>query len=484
MTTKNDDNITNPVNSELGFQEICKKRFTRRGFVKTGLAAGVGLALTNLSGCGDSDELENSEADQNWRENNPYRSNFDFIEIEHGIDQYHHVAPDHTAEVLIKWGDPITKDAPAFDFNNQSAEAQLQQFGYNNDYVGYIELDPRRGEEARALLCINHEYPINGLMIPDLPEDSFEAITLEQVEISMAAIGCSIIEITMVDGKWSVNKDSRYNRRISALDTEMDITGPVAGHERLKTSADPDGKTVIGTHNNCAGGITPWGTYLTCEENFNYHFAGELPANHPETENHARYNVPVDLHHWGKHHKRFDVGVEPTEPNRFGWVVEIDPFDPKSRPKKRTALGRFKHEGAENVIAPDGRLVIYMGDDQRFEYLYKFVTDDVVDVDNPKNNRDILDNGTLYVAKFYEEGYMEWLPLLHDNGPLQTKFESQADVLLEPRKAADLLGATPMDRPEDVVPNKDTGKVFVMLTNNTRRDEANIANPRTDNQWG
>ena len=187
---------------------------------------------------------------------------------------------------------------------------------------------------------------------------------------------------------------------------------------------------------------------------------------------------------WGKHDKRFDVAQEPNEANRFGWVVEIDPLDPKSKPKKRSAMGRFKHEGGENVIAPDGRLVVYMGDDQQFEYLYKFVTDDVVDLDNPKKNRDILDHGTLYVAKFYEEGYMEWLPLTYENGPLQAHFDSQADILIEARRAADLLGATPMDRPEDVIPSKRSGKVYVMLTNNTRREEPNVVNKRVKNNFG
>lgn len=482
MTTNNDNRITNPANPESDFLVICEKRFSRRDFIKNSLAIGVGAASLNLSGCGN--DKQNDVINPQWEVDNPYRSNFDFIEIEHGIDEYHHVAPDHTAQMLIRWGDPIFEAAPEFDFYNQSADAQSQQFGYNNDYIGYLPLDAKSGQEARALLCINHEYPINGLMIPQLDEDAKESITEEQLNIAMASVGNTIVEIAMVDGQWSVDKSSKYNRRITALDTEIELSGPVAGHPRVCTSTDPKGKTVLGTLNNCAGGMTPWGTYLSCEENFNFHFSGELQANHPETENHKRYNVPSDYFYWGKFDPRFDVGIEPNEPNRFGWVVEIDPLDPASTPKKRTALGRFKHEGGENVIAPDGRLVVYMGDDQRFEYLYKFVTDAVVDLEDPEKNRDILDHGTLYVAKFYQEGYLEWLPLTHDNGPLQTKFDSQAEVLLEPRRAADLLEATPMDRPEDVVPNQNTGKVYVMLTNNTRRQEANAVNPRTNNAFG
>lgn len=479
-----DNKITNPreTANEISFGDICKRRYSRRDIVKMGMLTGSALAIGGIAGCG-SDEPEQEVVDNGWREQNPYQSNFDFVEIQHGMDQHHHVAPDHEAAVLIRWGDPIFDDAPEFDPQNQTAKTQLQQFGYNNDYIGYVALKPKRNQQDRALLCVNHEYPIHGLMFPDFPKDPSK-ITEEQVKVSQAACGNSIVEVVKHDGQWSVVKDSKYNRRITSLETEMEISGPVAGHDRLKTSADRKGKKVIGTLNNCAGGITPWGTYLTCEENFNLCFTGKLEKNHPEAKNYWRYNVPSDLFHWGKFDSRFDISKEPNEANRFGWVVEIDPMDPDSTPKKRTALGRFKHEGGENIIASDGRLVVYMGDDQRFEYLYKFVSRDVVDLENPRKNRDLLDHGTLYVAKFYEEGYLEWLPLTHDNGPLAAKFESQADILIEPRKAADLLGATPMDRPEDVVPNAKTGKVYVMLTNNTKRKDPEVANTRANNVFG
>ncbi|GAA6137894.1 PhoX family phosphatase [Arenicella sp. 4NH20-0111] len=484
MNDQGDNRITNRT-AVASFFDVCERRFSRRGFVKASLAVGgSAAALTQLSGCG-SDETEIiAERDNQWRENNPYKSRYDFKEIEHGADQHHHVAPDHDAQILIRWGDPLFKDSPEFDPLNQTAESQSKQFGYNNDYVGYLSLEPLSGQQARALLCVNHEYPIAGLMFPDFPADGYENITEEQVKVTQAAVGNSIVEVGLKDGSWTVNTKSKYNRRISALDTEIAISGPAAGHHRMKTSVDKRGKTVIGTMNNCAGGMTPWGTYLTCEENFNGHFSGEIPGNHPEAENHKRYNVPTDYTHWGGHDRRFDIGIEPNEPNRFGWVVEIDPLDPNSKPKKRTALGRFKHEGGECIVAPSGQLVVYMGDDQQFEYVYKFVSRDAVDMESPRANRDLLDEGTLYVAKFYSEGYLEWMPLTHDNGPLQAAFESQADVLIDARKAADLLGATPMDRPEDVVPNKETGKVYVMLTNNSKRSEGNHANPRAENYFG
>jgi len=290
-----------------------------------------------------------------------------------------------------------------------------------------------------------------------------------------------------VNGKWQVVPDSKYARRIDA-DTPMDITGPAAGHDRLKTKADATGRRVLGMLNNCAGGTTPWGTWLTCEENINGYFGGKLDDAAPEAANYKRMGIPGNWYAWNRFHDRFDVAKELNEANRFGWVVEIDPFDPNSVPKKRTAMGRFKHEGAAGIINADGRYVIYQGDDERFDYVYKFVTEARVDTANPAANRDILDRGTLYVAKYNEDGTGEWLPLVHGQGPLTEAngFRSQADVVIEPRRAGDLLGATKMDRPEDVDANPKTNKVYVMLTNNSRRraEQVNAANPRAENRFG
>ncbi|HCC45631.1 MAG TPA: dTDP-glucose 4,6-dehydratase, partial [Gammaproteobacteria bacterium] len=243
---------------------------------------------------------------------------------------------------------------------------------------------------------------------------------------------------------------------------------------------------VAGTMNNCAGGVTPWGTWLMAEENFNLYFLGNLDDDHPEARNHKRYGLSRALVNWGLYEKRFNIEEEPTEPNRFGWIVEVDPLNSNAMPKKRTALGRFKHEGAETVLAPDGRVVVYMGDDQRFDYVYKFISKSPYE--SKEMNENLLDEGTLYVARFNEDGTLDWLPLIFGQGPLtiENDFDSQAEVLIETRRAADLLGATPMDRPEDIQPDATTGRAWVMLTNNDRRTkkQTDKANPRADNQTG
>jgi secreted PhoX family phosphatase len=422
---------------------------------------------------------------------------FDFAEIAAGVDGNHHVAQGYRADVLLRWGDPLFADAPPFDPLKQSAAAQLKQFGYNNDYIAFFPLDAS-GE--RGLLCVNHEYTNEEIMFPGLARQDllcFPDMTAELVEIEMAAHGVSIVEIARKDGGWRPVIDSKYNRRISPANTTMGVDGPAAGHARMKTTADPTGTRILGTLNNCAGGVTPWGTYLTAEENFHGYFwsdvcaeGGKPPAGlgGDQAKSYARYGVPGLWQAWGKFVDRFNVDKEPNEPNRFGWIVEIDPFDPSSEPVKHTALGRFRHEGAECIVNKDGRVVVYCGDDARFDYVYRFVSSGRYDRNDNAANRRLLSEGTLSVARFDADGGVAWLPLVFGAQWLtpQFGFDSQADVVIDTRIAADLLGATRMDRPEDVQPNPVNGKVYVILTNNKDRKvgEEDAVNPRANNVFG
>jgi secreted PhoX family phosphatase len=394
------------------------------------------------------------------------------------------VPPEYEAQVLYRWGDAtgITgAAAPAFNADaSNSTQDQLLQAGMHHDGMEFFPLDknPRHG-----LLAINHEYTDDGL----LHSDGMATWTAEKVRKSQAAHGVSVIEVVERGGVWRVMPNSPYARRITG-NTPMTFGGPAAGHPLLRTAADPEGQRPLGTLNNCAAGRTPWGTFLTCEENWNGYFSA---ADKP-TPDQLRYGMRAKGfgYRWHEFDERFDAVKNPNEPNRFGWVVEIDPQDPTQTPIKRTALGRIKHEGATTTLSRDGRAVVYMGDDERFEYVYKFVSRDKVKPGGYRANRELLDHGTLYVARFDSQGYGRWLPLVHGEGGLNAAagFADQAEVVIKCRQAADAVGATKMDRPEWVAVHPNTGEVFLTLTNNSARGQngrmADAANPRDDNIMG
>ncbi|AVO45252.1 PhoX family protein [Phreatobacter cathodiphilus] len=481
-----EDRGTSPADGPT-FGDVVAARFHRRELVKGVL--GVGAITAAL---GPAALAARTAAAQPGSAT----PSFGFRELSSTPTDRAEVASGHAAEVLIRWGDPVLADAPAFAPTAQTGPAQARQFGYNNDYLGYFPLPGAANPSRHGLLCVNHEYTNEELMFPGLGRQdaggplgrakAFSGMTAGIVAVEMMAHGGSVLEVRREGDRWRVVQGSRYARRITA-ETPMAITGPAAGDPRMRTSADPQGRRVLGMLNNCAGGRTPWGTWLTCEENVNGYFTGRLPEGHRETANYRRMGIPGRWYNWGDHVDRFNVEKEPNEANRFGWVVEIDPFDPASTPKKRTALGRFKHEGAAGIVSRDGRYVLYSGDDERFDYVYRFVTAGRVSGDRARD-ADLLDSGTLFVARYNADGSGDWLPLVVGEGPLTSAngFHSQADVLIETRRAADLLGATRMDRPEDVEANPATDKVYVMLTNNSRRkaEEVDAANPRADNRFG
>jgi secreted PhoX family phosphatase len=397
------------------------------------------------------------------------------------------VPPGYGAHVVFAWGDPVS-GGPEFrgDASNSAAEQALQA-GMHHDGMHFFSLPRGSDSSSHGLLAINHEYTDDGL----LHTDGMTPWTAEKVAKSRAAHGVSVIEVRLEGGRWTVVRPSRYARRITG-DTPIYFSGPAAGHTLLRTAGDPSGRMALGTLNNCASGVTPWGTYLTCEENWGGYFvnSGTVSALH------ARYNVDQKGwgYRWHEYDPRFDAGRHPNEPNRFGWVVEIDPFDPTRPPVKRTALGRMAHEGATLAVAPDHRVVCYLGDDglTGFEHIYKFVSARPyspglgLDV-----NAHVLDHGTLYAARFNDDGSGEWVELTHGRNGLTPErgFASPAEVVINARGAADLAGATFMDRPEWVALHPVTQEVYCTLTNNARRGAPgqrgpDRANPRAKNVMG
>jgi uncharacterized protein len=423
---------------------------------------------------------------------------------------------------IIRWGDPILRGAPEFDAARQTAAAQAGQFGYNNDYLDILSMNRSRGvtagahhagtsprtRDTKALLVANHEYTNESIMFP--PTDD-PAEVAEQRRIAMAAHGMSVVEVRRrgAGRPWEYRQRSPHNRRIT-MATPFAVSGPAAGSPLLRTAADPSGRTVLGTLNNCAGGTTPWGTVLSGEENFNGYFRTTGTGRGDE-----RYGLrdAETGRGWEHEDPRFDArtpGYE-NEPHRFGWVVELDPFDPDAPPVKHTALGRFKHEGANVIVAPSGRVAAYMGDDERFDYLYKFVSTDTMRTGtrtaDREHNKTLLSRGSLYVARFRGDspageidgsgrvpsdgafdGTGEWLPLLVDGASVVPGFTAD-EVAVFTRLAADTVGATKMDRPEDVEPSPTTGRVYVACTNNTDRGKdgkegATEPNPRVLNRDG
>ncbi|HET7795891.1 MAG TPA: PhoX family phosphatase [Rhizobacter sp.] len=394
----------------------------------------------------------------------------------------------YVTQVIAAWGEPVgvAGQMPAFQWNaGNSAAEQALQMGMHHDGMHFYAKDGSRG----GLLAINHEYTDDGLLHPD----GLANWTAEKVRKSQAAHGVSVIELRQRDDRsWEVVRPSPYARRITAS-TPVELRGPAAGHPLLRTAADPSGRRVLGILNQCASGITPWGTYLTSEENFATYFKSpDAPDAHLQ-----RWGLRkglVSWYRWHEHDERFDAGKHPNEINRFGWAVEIDPHDPTMTPIKRTALGRAAREGNTVALTRDGRAVVYSGEDARFEYIYKFVSRDAVKPGGFKANAELLDHGTLYVARFDADGRGRWLPLTHSQepgtGPLTAAngFADQGEVLIKARQSSDALGATKMDRPEWIAVDKERW-VYCSLTNNSSRGQAgqpgvDAANPRANNVMG
>ena len=451
------------------FDEVLSRRIRRRSILQGGAMAPLFClgAVANLKG-------------------QQQASGLTFSPIQGSPDDEIVVPDGYRWAPLAAWGDPLTRDAPAFDPDNLDPAAQRQQVGYNCDFLAWFDWIRKSG-----IVGVNHEYTNPDLMFRNYSADT---TTQQQVDYEIAAHGVSMFlaskESTPEGPGYRLYRYSSFNRRIHG-ETPIMLSGPVAGNPRLVTASDQTGTMVNGTFNNCGGGVTPWGTYLTAEENFDQYF-GNNNAVSDEMAKAAndRFGVREEggRRPWWRFQRRFDLRYEPNEINKFGWVVEIDPYIASWTPRKRTAIGRFKHEAAATTLSAARNAVVYSGDDARFEYVYKFVSDGAYDESDREGAKQLLDSGTLYVAKFNDDGTGEWMPLVYESGPLNATngFTSQADVLLFARQAGDLLGATQMDRPEDIDINPLTGKVYVALTNNTRREAGseNGPNPRAPNPMG
>ncbi|MEO0990640.1 MAG: PhoX family phosphatase [Pseudomonadota bacterium] len=474
------DELHFPRPAESDFDRVVETAISRRGFLGGALAFGSGAAVMGAG-------LLNSTSAQAATS-----SRFAFTPIAAQTDGTVHVPEGYSWKTLVRWGDPLFSDADGYDVtdgNGGAVEGSDRVMGENTDGM---ELFSFQGHE---LLAVNSEYVNPKINLPAANEG--KATSADEVMKLQNLQGVTVMEIAEGADGWEVVKDSPFNRRIHHR-SEMTIAGPAAGHDLLKTAADPTGTSSLGTMNNCGSGRTPWGTYLTCEENFNGYFGTtdeNAALDDAVAAGYKRYGVGTSgRYQYEQFDERYDTSKNPNEPHRFGWIVEIDPTDPNSTPVKHTGLGRFKHENAAATLAPDGRVVVYMGDDERGEYMYKYVSNGVYTPGGDTST--LLDDGTLYVARFDADGTGDWIALTEE-----TTGMSKAEICIFTRMAASAAEGTNMDRPEWIATNPKAVEGYCCLTNNSRRgatnDDGSICtnaagevmvpnapNPRNTNRYG
>ncbi|MEO1677325.1 MAG: PhoX family phosphatase [Pseudomonadota bacterium] len=463
------------------FDRVVERAISRRGFLGGALAFGSGAAVMGTAFLKGTTSAQAQQA-----------SRFAFEPLAPQTDGTVHVPDGYSWQVLVRWGDPLFSDAPEFDpATGHPSAGSDRVFGENTDGM---ELFNQGGTE---LLVVNSEYPNPKINLPaaqeGAPASAEDVVLLQQIQ------GVSVMEIAEGDDGWAVVVDSPYNRRIHHS-TPMVIDGPAAGHDLLKTAADATGTQSLGTFNNCGSGRTPWGTYLTCEENFNGYFGTteEVSADEIVMDHYKRYGVNTEVepgrYNYHGFDERFDISKNPNEPHRAGYIVEIDPWNPDSTPVKHTALGRFKHENAAYALTPAGNVVVYMGDDERGEFMYKWVSTGVYTAGGDTST--LLSDGQLYVARFDEDMTGEWVALTPDATGMDA-----AHISIFTRTAASAVGATTMDRPEWIAVNPTATEGYCCLTNNSRRGATNddgsvrtnaggdpmtvnAVNPRETNNYG
>jgi len=462
------DEMRDPRPDENQFDAVVERAVSRRGFLGGALAFGSGAAVF---GTGLFSTTTAAKAGGHAK--------FNFKPIDIATDFEVHVPEGYSTKILARWGDPLFSDADGAYSAATGVPLDMSEkvFGENTDGMELFDVD------GKEVIAVNSEYVNPKINLPAASKGTPQ--NADEVQLLKNLQGVTVMEVADNGNGYEIVVDSPYNRRITH-ETDMVLAGPLAGHELVKTAADPTGMAVKGTMNNCGSGRTLWGTYLTCEENFNGYFGatGEEPAG----EGYARYGIGGEGRYaYEKFDPRYDISNEPNEPHRHGFITEIDPSDPTSTPIKRTALGRFKHENASMAHASDGRVVVYMGDDERGEYLYRYVSNGTYEEGG--STEGLLDDGTLYVAKFNDDMTGEWLPLIPETVEMEL-----AEVLCFTRMAASAAGGTTMDRPEWVATNPVKVEAYCALTNNKNRgvkpnaggDETpvNGPNPRETNNYG
>ncbi len=494
--------MTDHATMATPMRELIAQRLSRRGF----LGGAAALPLLSLAGCATPAGSARAAALPVFEAVGP--TNADTVTV----------PPGFRIETLIAWGDALYDGQAPFDPDALSRVEQERRFGMNNDMLALFPLDyafPTPLSQNRYLLCVNHEYAGAEMMFPTTLS-GLAAITPAQYAALMASMGCSVLEIARAapGGAWQVVRaaaDDSRNRRITPFSAVV-FEGPAAQHRWVRRAAlafnanEPfgsEGSVRCGTMANCAGGQTPWGTYLSAEENFNFYFHNsggdgrDLAAARAEeafVRDCASFQVPLTQESERPAPPQFDMGENPYGTALYGWTVEIDPYDPEWTPRKRTGLGRRKGECATTALTRDGRVAVYSGDDQINEFVYKFVSTGRFDPRNRTANRDLLNEGALYVARFDEDGTGQWLALTVEAAneavaaaglSEAVQFRDLGDVMVRARDAARLMGATPMDRPEDVEAILDAnwvgqGPVLIVCTNNRTNIGERAGNPRRD----
>ena len=461
------DELRDPRPAENDFDRVVEAAISRRGLLGGVLAFGSGAMAFGLGTMGSAGSARGQAA------------TFPFQPIDIATDFDIHLPEGYRWKPLVRWGQALFSEAEGAWSPESGVPVAMSDkvFGENTDGMELFVID------GKEVIAVNSEYVNPKINLPAASEGVPQ--TADEVTLLKNMQGVTVMEVADGGNGYEVVVDSPFNRRITH-ETPMTMDGAAAGADLVRTKADPEGMSPKGTTNNCGAGKTLWGTYLTCEENFNGLFGatGEMP----QGEGYGRYGIGGESQYaYEKFDPRFDISSEPNEPHRHGWITEIDPADPSSTPVKHTALGRFKHENAEMVQAADGRIVVYMGDDERGEFIYRYVSNGTWAEGQPTDG--LLSDGTLYVAKFNDDQTGEWLALTPE-----TTGMAPAEMLVFARMAGSKVGATTMDRPEWIACHPQRAEAYCSLTNNSNRGiKANAGgdatpvggpNPREANEYG